>query len=96
MAEQKARMVDNRISLGNVLTILALVVGFAVQWGMLSSDLRSLREDYGRRITDLEEGWKTLGQERIREARDLADMRADMRWIRATLERLERDLKSRK
>ncbi len=89
-------MVDNRISLGNVLTILALVVGFAVQWGMLSSDLRSLREDCGRRITDLWEGWKALGQERIREARDLADMRADMRWIRATLERLERDLKPRK
>ncbi|MGX1496895.1 hypothetical protein ACSSV1_001931 [Labrenzia sp. MBR-25] len=96
MAEQKARMVDSRISLGNVLTILALVIGFGVQWGMFSSDLRSVREDYGRRITDLEEGWKSLGQERIREVRDLADMRADMRWIRATLERLERDLKPRK
>lgn len=38
---------------------------------------------------------KSLMNERIKKARDVADMKADMRWIRVTLERLEREWKSR-
>lgn len=95
MAEPKPKMFDGRISAGSLITIALVISGFAVQWGVMRAEIAAMRESYGQRIEELEASDKSLFKERMREARDVADMRADMRWIRSTLERLERDWKSR-
>lgn len=88
MAEERKRWIEPRVSLGNILVLVTIVSGLAAGWARLESALSYHNE----RIVELEDGAKALMNERMREARDVADMRADMRWIRDSLARLERDL----
>lgn len=76
---------------GNLVLFVTIVVSVAGGWARVESGLA----DHDRRILELEDTDKSLMNERIKEARDVADMKADMRWIRVTLERLEREWKSR-
>lgn len=92
MAEPRRGWIQPGISVGNVLVLISMFVSVAVGWARLESGLA----EHNRRIQELEAADKSLVSERMREARDMADVRADMRWIRSTLERLERDLKGRK
>lgn len=80
------------MSVGNLLVLGAMVVSISLGWARMENGLA----EHNRRIQELEAADKSLVTERMREARDMADMRADMRWIRSILERLERDLKGRK
>ena len=89
MAEQRRGWIQPGISVGNLLVLGAMIVSIAIGWARLESGLA----DHNRRIRELEQADKLLVSERMREARYMADMKADMRWIRVTLERLERDLK---
>ncbi|MEP1576247.1 hypothetical protein [Roseibium album] len=91
MAEQKRPWIQPGISVGNVIVLGAMLVSIAIGWARLESGLA----DHDRRIEELEASDKALVKDRMVEARDLADMRADMRWIRDTLVRLEREWKAR-
>ncbi len=91
MAETRTGFIEKRISLGNLIVLATIIGSLALGWGRLETGLAH----HDQRIRDLEESSRARMAERIREARDVADMRADMRWIREALQRLERDLKSR-
>jgi hypothetical protein len=95
MPEQKSRTFENRMSTGNLINIAIVIAGFAAQWGFMQSQVNDMRESFDKRIEKLEEGSEELFAERMREARDIAEMKANMHWIRNTLERLEQDLKRR-
>ncbi|MEO1110088.1 MAG: hypothetical protein AAFX90_19415 [Pseudomonadota bacterium] len=91
MAEQKRGWIQPGISVGNVIVLVSMLVSVAVGWARLESGLA----EHNRRIQELEQADKSLMNDRMDEARDLANMKTDLRWIRVTLERLERDWKSR-
>lgn len=92
MAEQRKRWIEPRISLGNLIVLGAMIGSLALGWGRLETGLAY----HDERIQDLEEGAKMQTAERLKEARDVADMKADMRWIRDTLQRIDRDLRTQK
>jgi hypothetical protein len=89
MAEQKRGWIQPGISVGNIANAIIVLLALGAGWARMEAALG----DHDRRIDDLETADKSLTSDRMREARDMADMKADMRWIRSTLERLERDLK---
>jgi len=91
MAEQKQGWIQPSISWGNLIVLASIGVSLAVGWTRLETGL----ENHDHRIEELEDGAKAMVAERMKQNGDMADLKADMRWIRVTLERLERDLKGR-
>lgn len=91
MAEQKQGWIQPGISVGNLIVLASIGVSLAVGWTRLETGL----ESHDHRIAELEDGAKAMVAERMKQNGDMADLKADMRWIRVTLERLERDLKGR-
>lgn len=91
MAERTKGWIQPGVSVGNLIVLGTMLVTLTAAWGRMEMGLA----DHDRRIVTLEDSDKTLTVERMKEGRDMADLKADMRWIRATLERLERDLKAR-
>lgn len=91
MVEKTKGWIQPGISVGNLLVLATMLVTLTAAWGRMEMGLA----DHDKRIVVLEESEKALTAERMKEVRDMADLRADMRWIRATLERLERELKAR-
>lgn len=91
MAEQRKGELFPGFSYGNVMVLAAMGVSIALGWGRLETGLAH----HDRRIQELEDAGDRLMTERMREARDVADIKADMRWIRLSLERLEGEFKGR-
>ncbi|TYC48696.1 hypothetical protein FMN50_26970 [Rhodobacterales bacterium] len=91
MPDSKQSWIQPGISVGNVIVLGTLLISLAVGWTRLEAGL----EDHDDRIIKLEQSAEVQIAERIKQGSDMADMKADMRWIRLTLERLERELKSR-
>lgn len=78
------------ISLGNVLQIGAMVVGLAVGWTQLRADQDAMRSEFERRVSTLEAISKERANRDLQQVQMLAEMQADLRYVRAQLDRLER------
>ncbi|EFO30915.1 hypothetical protein TRICHSKD4_4515 [Roseibium sp. TrichSKD4] len=92
MAEQKARLIQPGISVGNVVTILIMLCSLALGWGRMESALG----DHERRILAGETERKEMRKAQSDFSTGFAELRADMRHVltevsrmRQTVERIE-------
>ena len=95
--------IDNRMSIGNIITLIVVLAGFAVAWGAMTErgdqtreNLTEIRETLRQEVTTRREGQASL-ESRIR-ALESSQARADERFnsvlqvlgrIEARLERIE-------
>ncbi|NBN64119.1 hypothetical protein [Pannonibacter tanglangensis] len=82
------------ISLGNLLTIATVVVGLSAGWTQLKADQATIQRDQQRVEAALTARLAALEQERVQNVQSLTEMRADIRYMRQALERLETQLRS--
>ncbi|MDD7908686.1 hypothetical protein PUV47_02045 [Pseudovibrio exalbescens] len=75
------------ISLGNIITIGGMLVGMALGWGQLQSKIT----EHTRRIDKLEQAESDRLSERVVQVQLFAEIRADIKYLRQAIERLERD-----
>lgn len=75
------------ISLGNIFTIITFVIGLTAGWTQLKADQATL----DKRITDLEQDRRERSRQDLLMAQTLTEMRADIKYTRLAVERLERD-----
>lgn len=78
------------ISIGNLITIGSVVVGLSVGWTQLRSDQENMKADFERRLIELEQDKKERAVRDLANAQMFAEMRADIRYTRQAIERLER------
>lgn len=87
MAETKPRWIQPSVSLGNLITIGVLLASVAGGWAKIESGLAA----HERRIAELEESDKETRAREIDQIRLLAEMSADLRYLRAAFERYDND-----
>lgn len=88
MSDFQRPRVENRISLGNVLTICTGIIALAAAWGTLQADIRALAQRVDKGETRDDDAAKTLTD--LRGA--VIELRTDQRAIRAETERQGRQL----
>lgn len=83
-----APKMDNRVSTGNLITLICLLIAGATAWGTSQGDIKALaqRVDAGDKRDD--EASKTLGT--VKE--NIIELRGDNKAIRADIERQGRQL----
>jgi hypothetical protein len=79
---------ENRVTLGNVITIVTLIVAGAAAWGTSQSDIRALAQRVDKGESRDDETARTLGEVRG----SIIELRSDQRAIRNEVERQGRQL----
>ncbi len=83
----------NSFSIGNVITLAVLLVGGAVAWGTQKAETENLRvavTDLKAEISEMQRDSVTSARERSSLREGMAEMKADVRYIRQLLERWPR------
>lgn len=73
------------LSLGNILTILTLIVGIAMGWQSVNSRVDTVEAT----AVELKQKVDKLSSDRQDDRNAMTEIRADLRYIRQSLERLE-------
>ncbi|SFT67264.1 hypothetical protein SAMN05444141_102680 [Pseudovibrio denitrificans] len=84
--EVRNKWIRSEISVGNIVTIIGLIVSLAIGW----QELRSSQEDHGRRIVALEAKSLKADNDKIETVRFVAEIRSDIKYLRNAIERIER------
>ena len=86
---------DDRLSLGNVITIGTLLVGLVVGWTQLGQGIDVNATGIRKvevRVTALESNFNTLlrdlGAERVAQTRVLTEVQTDLRYLRQAVDQL--------
>lgn len=79
---------ENRITFGNIITILLGVVALAVAWGTLQADIRALAQRVDKGETRDDKAAETL--DAMKSA--LIELRSDSKATKAEVERMGRQL----
>jgi len=87
MTEQLKKMLRLDISIGNLVTIATVIVGLTAGWTQLRADQDGMKEAFGDRLKELEVSDKERSRRELNQAQMLAEMRADIRYLRETVER---------
>ena len=82
------------VSLGNILTIATVIVGLSAGWTQIKADQASIQKDQQRVEVALTARLAALEQERVQNVQSLTEMRADIRYMRQALERMEQQLRT--
>jgi chromosome segregation ATPase len=79
---------ENRLSMGNLITMITGIVALAVAWGTLQSDIRALAQRVDKGETRDDKAAETL--DAMKSA--LIELRADSKATKAEVERMGRQL----
>lgn len=88
LVSDAAPKMDNRVSTGNLLTLICLLIAGAMAWGTSQGDIKALaqRVDAGEKRDD--EASKTLGT--VKES--IIELKGDNKAIKSDVERMGRQL----
>ncbi|WP_321502865.1 hypothetical protein [Breoghania sp.] len=77
------------IAIGNLITIGGLIIGQIRQWAVGWEKFDSTLEDHARRLAALEIAKRDRQLDRVRQVQLLTELRSDLKYLRAAVERME-------
>lgn len=83
MPEKLRNMLRLDVSLGNLVTIATVIIGLTTGWTQLRADQKSMND----RLVELEESDAKRQDRDYNTAQVLAEIRADLKYLRITVER---------
>jgi peptidoglycan hydrolase CwlO-like protein len=84
------------LSFGNIITIVTMIVGLTIGWQVMASDVKENRTDLTKlesRVTNTETKLEKLvndaSEQRVQLTTVLTELRADMRYLRQSMDELK-------